>query len=73
MDKAVPDSSVSQLDKEIWEWHNRVRKDPKCLKPDLEALLEKFDGMLLKRQGKVTLRTKEGAEAVQTAIQFLEQ
>ena len=29
--------------------------------------------MLLKRQGKVTLRTKEGAEAVQAAITFLEQ
>jgi len=27
-------------------------------------MIEQFDGMLLKRPGKVTLRTKEGKEAV---------
>ena len=32
----------------------------------------KFDGNLLKRPGKVTLRTKEGVEAVNQAIAFLE-
>eukprot|EP00356_Strombidium_inclinatum_P010906 CAMPEP_0170491946 /NCGR_PEP_ID=MMETSP0208-20121228/11391_1 /TAXON_ID=197538 /ORGANISM="Strombidium inclinatum, Strain S3" /LENGTH=36 /DNA_ID= /DNA_START= /DNA_END= /DNA_ORIENTATION= len=32
---------------------------------------EKFDGMLLKRPGKVTLRTKEGVDAVNEAIEFL--
>ena len=30
-----------------------------------------FDGLLLKRPGKVTLRTKEGVEAVQEAIKYL--
>jgi len=39
--------------------------------PDLEELKSKFDGMLLKRPGKVTLRTKEGVEAVDDAIKFL--
>jgi hypothetical protein len=34
-------------------------------------MLGQFDGMLLKRPGKVTLRTKEGAEAVNEAIEFL--
>ena len=38
---------------------------------DLQAMLEQFDGMLLKRAGKVTLRTKEGKEAVNEAIKFL--
>jgi hypothetical protein len=36
-------------------------------------MLEYFDGMLLKRPGKVTLRTKEGAEAVKDAIHWLKQ
>lgn len=38
---------------------------------DLEEMLDQFDGMLLKREGKVTLRTKEGREAVDEAIKFL--
>jgi len=40
---------------------------------DLQAMIEQFDGMLLKRPGKVTLRTKEGAQAVQEAIAFLQE
>ena len=40
---------------------------------DLQAMIEQFDGMLLKRPGKVTLRTKEGAPAVQEAIAFLQE
>jgi len=39
----------------------------------LKEMLGQFDGMLLKRPGKVTLRTKEGADAVKEAIEFLEQ
>lgn len=35
-------------------------------------MLENFDGMLLKREGKVTLRTNEGRVAVEEAIKFLE-
>ena len=31
---------------------------------------KQFDGMLLKREGKVTLRTKEGVAAVEEAITF---
>lgn len=34
---------------------------------------DQFDGMLLKRPGKVTLRTKEGVEAVNEAIKFLQE
>jgi hypothetical protein len=33
-------------------------------------MINQFDGMLLKREGKVTLRTKEGVEAVKEAIEF---
>ena len=37
---------------------------------DLEEMCKQFDGMLLKREGKVTLRTKEGIDAVKEAIDF---
>jgi len=39
--------------------------------PDLEEMIKQFDGQLLKRPGKVTLRTKEGVSAVNEAIEFL--
>lgn len=67
----LPGADVKPIDKEIFEAHNHLRKDPKWLIPDLEEMIKQFDGMLLKREGKVTLRTKEGAEAVQEAIEFL--
>jgi hypothetical protein len=67
----LPGADVKPIDKEIFECHNHIRQDPKWIIPDLEAMLKQFDGMLLKREGKVTLRTKEGAEAVQEAIDFL--
>ena len=67
----VPSATISEVDKKIWTLHNEIRRDPKVLIPDLQQMLEQFDGMLLKRQGKVTLRTKEGKDAVQEAINFL--
>jgi len=33
---------------------------------------KQFDGLLMKRPGKVTLRTKEGVEAVKSAIDYLQ-
>ena len=69
--KKVPSDNVPQIDREIFEWHNKLRKDPKCLIQDLKDLEDKFDGPLLKRPGMVTLRTKEGKEAVMEAIKFL--
>lgn len=56
------------IDREIFELHNNIRKNPQMLIEDLEQMIECFDGLLLKRQGKVTLRTKEGKEAVVEAI-----
>jgi len=34
-------------------------------------MCKSFDGVLLKRAGKVTLKTKEGVDAVNEAIEFL--
>lgn len=41
-----------------------MRKNPLELLKNLEEMASQFDGLLLKRPGKVTLRTKEGVEAV---------
>ena len=71
--KNVPSTGVQEIDKEIFEWHNNLRKNPQILIEDLEQMLEQFDGLLLKRPGKVTLRTKEGKEAVTEAIKFLKE
>ena len=67
----LPGGDVGTVDRQVFELHNNLRKDPKVLIPDLEAMLNKFDGFLLKRDGQVTLRTKEGADAVKEAIEFL--
>ena len=34
-------------------------------------MLARFEGLLMKQPGKTTLRTKEGASAVQEAIEYL--
>ena len=71
--KNTPGGNVQQIDKEIFNLHNEIRKNPQMLIEDLNQMIEQFDGLLLKRPGKVTLRTKEGKDAVQEAIQFLNQ
>ena len=69
----LPGGDVGQVDKAIFEAHNSVRKNPTSMIADLENMLDKFDGFLLKRGGQVTLRTKEGVEAVTEAITCLKQ
>jgi ribose 5-phosphate isomerase len=69
----TPGPTITDMDREIFELHNNLRQDPKKLVEPLKEMLGQFDGMLLKRPGKVTLRTKEGADAVKEAIEFLEQ
>ena len=67
----TPGPTITDMDREIFELHNQLRQDPKVLIEPLNEMLGQFDGMLLKRPGKVTLRTKEGADAVNEAIEFL--
>ena len=68
----TPGPTITDIDREIFELHNNLRQDPTKLIDALKEMLGQFDGMLLKRPGKVTLRTKEGADAVKEAIEFLE-
>lgn len=69
--KALPGPDVKDIDKEIFQLHNDIRQNPKSFVEHLEDLKDKFDGMLLRRPGKVTLRTKEGVDAVNSAIDYL--
>ena len=67
----TPGPKVSDMDRQIFELHNELRQNPKMLIETLEEMKTKFDGNLYKREGKVTLRTKEGIDAVNEAIEFL--
>jgi len=40
--------------------------------PKLKEMIPKFDGLLYKNPGQITLRTKEGIPAVVEAINFLQ-
>jgi len=31
-----PGTSVSTIDREVFDWHNKLRKDPKCILPQLK-------------------------------------
>jgi uncharacterized protein YkwD len=56
---------------EIHTETNIVRRDPATYAMHLEAMLPRFDGMMLERDGRPLLRTEEGAAAVQEAISAL--
>ena len=56
---------------EIHTETNLVRRNPATYAKHLEAMLPRFDGKLLERPGRVTLRTDEGAAAVREAIAAL--
>jgi hypothetical protein len=58
------------LDMDILNLINSARADPKSLVTPLEKMLSCFEGDILRREGKVNLRTKEGTKAVQEAIDF---
>jgi len=66
----VEDSA--KVSQDIFHLINKVRKDPKSIVSQLKEMEAKFEGDLLKREGKPNLRTKEGAKAVQEAIKFVE-
>ena len=50
---------------------NLVRRDPAAYAKHLEAMLPRFEGRMLERPGRPTLRTEEGAAAVREAIAAL--
>ena len=63
--------SIPKIDQEIFTQLNKIRQDPKSFTPYLKQVLDKFDGDVLKREGKTNLRTNEGIKAVKEAIEYL--
>ena len=60
-------------DKELFELHNKVRANPKCLIPDLKEMKKNFEGLLYTKSPDVVIRTVWGVDGVEKAIKFLEQ
>ena len=68
-----PDAAVAEIDKEIFALHNQIRQDPKSIVPDLEQMLDSFENevFLIRDGGRAKIKTKEGAKAVQEAIEAM--
>lgn len=65
-------SIASKIDKEVFEEANKVRQNPKSLINHLKSMLPNFKGNIYDRgENKPKIRTKEGAQVVEEAIQFL--
>ena len=62
-----PDHSVQEMDRQIFDLVNQVRQRPQDMIPHLQQMEQRFDGMMYKQQGKTTVRTKEGVQAVREA------
>ena len=73
-EEVVPfvEEEKSELDNEIFEWHNKCREDPKSIIPDLEERLEQFceDGITRRFDGRI-IESREGVEAIKELIEFL--
>ena len=73
METPLPEG-VSQIDQEVFAAHNAVRTTPLSFVADLEALVPRFDGNLLKNdETHVHIRTNEGVAAVNECINFLKE
>jgi len=68
---AAPEPDWPRLAREVAAETNQLRRDPTSYVASLEALLPRFDGLVLERRGRPFLRTEEGASAVQEAITAL--
>ena len=49
-----------------------MRTDPTSIIPQLEEMVTRFDGNILRTPGETNIMTSEGADAVKELIQFLE-
>jgi len=71
VDEVADSPDWTRLAKNIHTETNLVRRDPAAYAKHLEAMLPGFEGRMLERPGRPTLRTEEGAAAVREAIAAL--
>jgi hypothetical protein len=69
---APADPDWNRLAREVLAETNLLRRDPESYGRLLQALLPRFDGLVLERPGRPFLRTEEGAPAVQEALAALQ-
>ncbi len=68
---APADSNYARIEREVLVELNAVRTNPAGYAKHLSEMLPMFDGMLLRRPGRIAVRTQEGAAAVREAIDAL--
>ena len=68
---SAPNPDWTELARDLITETNAARRDPKAYSRYLEELLPQFEGKLLRRPGRLVLRTEEGARAVREAIRAL--
>jgi uncharacterized protein YkwD len=70
---ALFETQATQLAQEAFNFHNKVREDPKCLIPFLREDLKNFDGSSISRtEYSARIMTSEGPKAWEEAIEFLQ-
>ena len=66
---------MTELAREVRDEINKIRRNPRCYVPKLEALLDKFDNdddsKLFNEDDDMKRQTKDGRTAIHKAIQFL--
>lgn len=65
-------SPGGSFEAEVARIMNAARAAPASLVPQLEARLQRYDGKVLRREGKPNLLTEEGAEAVRDCLAYLQ-
>ena len=60
-----------QLEKEIFQIHNQIRKNPQSFIPKLKESLNHFREKIYHKPGEDPMQTYEGPEAIEEAINFL--
>ena len=60
-----------QLEKEIFQIHNQIRKNPQCFIPKLKESLNHLREKIYHKPGEDPIQTYEGREAIEEAITFL--
>jgi uncharacterized protein YkwD len=69
--KSIKKSSFDELEKEIFQLHNKIRSDPQSYIPKLKEYLKYFRNKIYHPPGEDPIQTYEGPEAFEDAIQFL--
>jgi hypothetical protein len=64
--------NYEQLEKDILQVHNQLRRDPQSFIPKLRDSLNHFRDKIYHKPGEDPIQTYEGPDAIEDAIQFLQ-